>query len=438
MSSGTSIWPLSHGPSSSIGASETSYDSGIAGTPATPLEDAQGRFVVNLLTIELAVVVFTQKLALPLSGSGASRNQIALALVIHYAVLGILAWKGLLRVAPWRFLLFCLFCGTAFTFHARSEITTFSFTSIMLVLLILVFYIFIVPIKRQYYVLIVRNFIILTCIAGGLVWLDWATQLLGLGKTNLDALIPEVFRYKEYNYWNKMWGGLLHIKPNGTFFLEMSHLSQFIAIGLVFESVFFRRMSILIFLGVSTVASFGGTGLTLLLFCMPFILYRLPLSTLLAGTIAAPVVIIVALQLGYFDSIMTRSQEFGNKKASGNIRFIMPALAVKDAAEGPMSNFLMGRGAGSMKKGTNVIDNGLAWAPYSKIIVEYGVIAGLFWFFLIFISMFRRGIPIAASMALFIQYHLLNGSLAVPLHSIYAFILVTCYAFIDDEDASIK
>lgn len=438
MSFGTTIGPIPRGPSPIGDPSGAAYDSGAAWAAPTSLEDAQGRFIANLFSIELAVVMFTQKLALPLSGSGASRNQIALALVIHYGVLGILAWKGLLRVAPWRFLLFCLFCGTAFAFHARAENTAYSITSIMLVLVILVFYVFVVPIKRQYYMLVVRNFIILACVAGGLVWLDWATQIAGLGKTNLDAIIPEMFRYKEYNYWNRMWGGLLHIKPNGTFFLEMSHLSQFVATGLIFELAFFRRPQFVVFLGMSTVGAFGGTGLLVVACCLPLLLHRLPLAAILAGLLAVPVVLVVALQLGYLDSVMSRSQEFGDKNASGNIRFVKPAQAVMEAAEGPLDEFLMGHGAGTMKKGksakgSSAVDTAFAWAPYSKVIVEYGLIPAIFWFLLVFISMFRPGVPIAAGMALFVQYHLLNGALAVPLHTIYAFILVTCYSFTDDE-----
>lgn len=437
MSSGTTIGPIPHGPLAAGGAGADSAAKAPGWTLPNSIEDVQGRFLANLFSIELAILVFTQKIALPLSSAG-GRSQIAFALVLHYAVLGILAWKGMLRIAPWRLLLFCLFAGTSLVFHARAENTEYSFTSILLVILIVAFYVFVVPIKRQYYLIIVKNFVILACIAGVLTWLDWVTQLSGLGKTNLDNFIPDLFRYREYNYWNKMWGGPLHIKPNGTFFLEMSHLSQFIATGFIFEILFFRRLPVMIFLGLSTVGAFGGTGLTVLACSLPFLLHRLPLSTLLAGLVALPLLLGTAYQLGYVDAALSRSQEFDKNKSSANQRFVRPFEETVKAFTGPMDELIMGHGAGTMSKTKLVklnttIEEGVTWAPYSKVINEYGIVAFFFWFTLIFISMFRPGIPLAASVALFVQYHLLNGSLAVPLHTVYAFLLVTCYIFTDDE-----
>jgi hypothetical protein len=50
-------------------------------------------------------------------------------------------------------------------------------------------------------------------------------------------------------------------------------------------------------------------------------------------------------------------------------------------------------------------------------------VAFIFWALLILTSMFGHGVPFAISWVVFLQYQFMNGSLNVPLHTIYAVLL---------------
>jgi hypothetical protein len=392
----------------------------------------QSKLIARVFSIELALVVLTQKLAIPLG----SKAQVAVALIIHVAAYGFLFAKGCLRIHPTRMLLFVAMMAAAFMFHARFNLDDFSLTSVLLVFVILSFYVFIIPIDREGYLSIVRTFILIGVVAAGLVWVDWASQIVGLGKPNLDKIIPYDFQYRDYNYMNRFWFGPIHYKPNGIVFLETSHASQFLATALVFEFIFFRRLRYLAILGVSLLGTFGGTGLTILLFCSPFIVKELKGTGLLGLAVAAPIAALIAFQIGFFDNALRRMDEFDKTNASGNIRFVMPVKAVAEAATGPFDTLLFGKGAGTMPRGSNHGLASFAWAPYAKVVVEYGLIVAMLWFALTCAGVFRPGIPFVISWSLFVQYHLLNGALAVPIHTIYCLLLAGAFLIIEpDEDA---
>ena len=392
--------------------------------------ETQSKLVARVFSIELAFVVATQKLAIPLG----SKAQVAVALVLHLAAYGYLFSKGCLRIHPTRMLLFTVMMAAAFMFHARFTMDDFSLTSVLLVFVILSFYVFVIPINREGYLSIVRAFIFIAVVAAGLVWTDWASQIVGLGKPNLDKVIPYEFQYRDYNYMNRFWFGPIHFKPNGIVFLETSHASQFLATALVFEFIFFRRLRYLAILGISLLGTFGGTGLTILLLCSPFLLKELKGTGLLGLAVAAPIAALIAFQIGFFDNALRRMNEFDKANASGNIRFVMPVKAVAEAATGPVDTLLFGKGAGTMPRGANHGLASFAWAPYAKVVVEYGLIVALLWFVLTCAGVFRPGIPFVISWSLFVQYHFLNGALAVPIHTIYCLLLAGAFLIIDPEE----
>src|SRR5690606_35801183 len=63
--------------------------------PAVAAPDARAadmNFIVKIFTIEMVIVVITQKIAVPIGS--AETSQVALALLIHAGVLGILFLRG--------------------------------------------------------------------------------------------------------------------------------------------------------------------------------------------------------------------------------------------------------------------------------------------------------------------------------------------------------
>ena len=58
---------------------------------------------------------------------------------------------------------------------------------------------------------------------------------------NIDTLLPPPLLIPNFNYVQPIVWGLNYMKPNAVFFLEVSFLSQFIALALGIELVLFRR-----------------------------------------------------------------------------------------------------------------------------------------------------------------------------------------------------
>ena len=105
------------------------------------------------------------------------------------------------------------------------------------------------------------------------------------------------------------------------------------------------------------------------------------------------------------------------------MRFARPVEVVVETLFGDEKDLFLGKGAGEMPKGKSVRGANFAWAPYAKVFVEYGIIAFSFWLLLTLSAMFGHGVPFAISWVVFLQYQFMNGSLNVPLHTIYAALL---------------
>jgi len=390
--------------------------------------------VVKILTFSFLLIVITQKLAVPLGGD--VRNQVALALVVEYAVLGYLMFKGRAVVHPHRLFLYLLMAALLVLFNSTRSLSDYSLPGLMLFLVIFAMYVFVIPVDTQTYRRLMGNFVWIGLFAAGLVWMDWATQIVHLGMPNLEKVVPVEFLYREYNYLKRMWWGPLQMAPNGLFFLESSHLSQFLAMALIVEIVLFQRLSRMAILGVSMLASFGGTGLLMLTVCAPFLLMRLQPRIVIVLVMLAPLGLVLALQLGVIENISRRSDELGTRNASATVRFQKPIEVVSEAAAGPLDTFLMGQGPGTMPKGmVNQSAVTFAWAPYAKSIVEQGFIVFAVWMVLFCYCVFSPGIPFVIALAGFVQFQFLNGSLGVPLNSIYCLFLSGLYMITDRNSA---
>src|SRR5690606_30161627 len=149
--------------------------------------------------------------------------------------------------------------------------------------------------------------------------------------------------------------------------------------------------------------------------------------------LALPIAYIGASSIGLTSNIESRIGEFGARGTSGEMRFSRPAEAVVDAMFGDETDLFIGKGAGSMPKGQSQLGANFAWAPYSKVFVEYGIVAFAFWALLIITAMFGHGVPFAISWVVFLQYQFMNGSLNVPLHTIYAALLAASVVVVADR-----
>ncbi len=390
------------------------------------VDPATARRIAKVLSIHLVLVVITQKMALPVGGG----IQIAFAMALQYVVFAIFMLMGVLRIHMTRTLLLLAFIGFATATHALYPGSEgFSPGSIFLLILILAMYSFVVPIDEENYDRILKTFQMTAACASVLVFFNWGTQLAGLGIVNIEDFIPDSFQYINYVYMNKLRWDLHWIKPNGIFFLEVSHLSQFIGMALVIELIKFRRLAYAGLFSVALLSSFGGTGTLLVLASSPFLLAKLPRKYTVAILVAVPFLLVIAAQIGVLDNFTGRVEEFGQEKSSGYNRFVLPAVTAVEALGREGLGGLLGSGAGSIPAGDPSKGgfNGFAWSPYAKVVYEYGLIGFLLWLPLTAYAIFNRGIPFLICWIAFLQYNFLNGSLNVPLHTVYCYILAAGY-----------
>lgn len=386
-------------------------------------------FVIRVFTVEMIAVVVTQKVAVPI-GSAAT-SQVALALLLHAGALTLLGLRGILRINPVSLILWCGFAfvgGMCAVFLASPTYSTMSF---LLLLIISTFYVFRIEMDRESYLRWLKCFQWIAVGAASLVFLNWATQAVGLGIFNLQARMPERIVYLHYNYIQPIHWGSPWMKPNAIFFLETSHISQFIAMAIVIELTCFFRVRYLAFLGAGLLFTFGGTGMLTLALTLPFLLWRIPKGVIAAGILALPIAFFAAGSIGLLDNVIKRSTEIGQRGSSGEMRFSRPAEVVVEVLFGDESELFLGRGAGEMPKGKSQLGANFAWAPYAKVFVEYGIIGFAFWAALIVTAMFGHGVPFAISWVVFLQYQFMNGSLNVPLHTIYACLLAASIVVVD-------
>ena len=317
-----------------------------------------------------------------------------------------------------------LFCGFTFVAGLSAVVLaspSYSVMSLLLLIIISAFYLFRVQLDWEHYLKWLANFQRIAAVAAGLLFFNWATQFIGLGIVDLNSLIPRRLLYLHYNYIQPIHWGSPWMKPNAVFFLETSHISQFIAMAIVIELTCFFRMRYLAFLGAALLSSFGGTGMMTLALTVPFLLGRVPRGLIFAGILALPIAYIGASSIG-LTKYESRIGEFGAQGTSGEMRFCGRRGGRRRHVR-RRDRSLHRQGAGSMPKGQSQLGANFAWAPYSKVFVEYGIVAFAFWALLIITAMFGHGVPFAISWVVFLQYQFMNGSLNVPLHTIYAMLL---------------
>jgi len=275
------------------------------------------------------------------------------------------------------------------------------------------------------------NAIVLVC------WIVAAQQLIQhtIGYQywpNMNAWLPDNMEFNYYNYMAAMaWKSSIY-RPNGVFFLEPSVLSQFIALGIVVEFVFFRRALILAFMAASLIACFSGTGLLLLLIVSPLLVFKLGqrglfmVAPLLAGVVA------VAVRLGWLDVVQTRMSTLHMQGRSANDRFIQPALYLRDLFRSGL-DALIGIGAGNIRQ-----DQDYVWWPVTKVSVEYGVPTAIVLYTFLIFSLFKGAPSRTLALGCLTMYSILNASYAVPLYSVAAVMLCTMFRIHPKSGAPIK
>jgi len=205
---------------------------------------------------------------------------------------------------------------------------------------------------------------------------QFAVQLIGMPFIDPLASIPDALMLQGYNTIQPLSYGASIIKSNAMFFLEASHLSKALAMAILIELIYFRRLRFLALFACCYGFTFSGTGIITLAAGILTGLAYIPRKWIL--TCAAVGVLIAAIvgAAGLADVWVDRTSEFGNTRSSATIRFVTPYTRLWEVLNDDFR--LFGRGAGSVEESFTVVGGVEAFDPTPvKLIYEYGPIAAI-------------------------------------------------------------
>lgn len=236
---------------------------------------------------------------------------------------------------------------------------------------------------------IFRNFAALIAVCASL---QFVLQFARIQLFSFAGFLPDaVLLESSYNVVVPIWYGSTVYKANGIFLLEPSLLSQFVAIALVIEFLYFGSLVRMGLLVLALLLAFSGTGALILGFAV-FVagvvergsLWRIVTFLLVGGSVAALFGSTIAPE--YVDSIVRRVGELSSDQASGFIRFVSPYMMVADVTADPRA--ILGFGPGTAERFDSL---GYTYGinALTKILVEYGI-PGLLLYVLLLLSAFYR------------------------------------------------
>jgi hypothetical protein len=216
------------------------------------------------------------------------------------------------------------------------------------------------------------------------------------------------------------------LKSNGLFLYEPSALSQLTALGILIEVLEFRRPRHLFVMALGMLMAYSGSGLMLLLVCLPVFGLRnrgAALSALLVAIFAIGLFASGIIDLSVF---LGRVDEFNDTHQSGFARFVAPFwLAADNFDTASLQALLLGNGPGTENLFASNTWHGAHGVTWIKLFFEYGII-GTFIFICFLASSFKNAIsPRLLVPAIFFYYFFIDGMLLNPAFVTMAIVLCT-------------
>lgn len=325
----------------------------------------------------LFLCVFMQRFGVPLAGGGMILNVVGplgLGLAIIATFAGILAFDRV-RLPIFLTLVTFVMLGQV---HAYLGVVAYNgvidMPSMAQWLGITSFTVFVCTqrIPEDEFFALVNRFLLVIAFAG---IIQFFAQFIGISIFRFTGWLPSsMLAERGWHLQIPMGIGDLY-KSNGFFLVEPSVTSQFLAMGIIIEILFFRRWLYLLVFGFTLVLADSGTGELVLAAFVLTVAARLrwkgvalaALSILFAAVIAGAVMLLVP---AVANIAVERLNEFNTRGSSGFTRFVTPFWLLSDVLrEYPIAAFF-GIGAGTSERLT---------LPYLyavdtpvKIAVEYG------------------------------------------------------------------
>ncbi len=239
----------------------------------------------------------------------------------------------------------------------------------------------------------------------------------------IDNLLPQEFIVQGFNAQGTINYGSTQIRATGMFMLEPSFLTQFLAVAIVAESVTSRRLWPLGLYVIGIVVAHAGTGILILLICMPFVVFLHRRWDLLALGVLGVVAVFAFGELLNLQFITNRASEFNDPNSSGFARFVGGFYMFEQMLWPNLPRALFGYGAGSFLDYARLFEIEVADMPMTKMIFEFGVVGAFTYFGFIASSLFASPLPRMLSVAIALTF-LLNGMYVPFSHGLALGLLV--------------
>lgn len=388
--------------------------------PEASVKDRDAAAVRRWLIFALFASIFLQRFALPIGEDGLAIN----LLVTVFALL-VLAVRGAVTLDPVRTVLFfILAAGASLSTALNAGIA--SVPSLALFLLIYAPYMLSLRNSEGVFEACVRAFQVMVLICALLGILQFLAQF-AIGRSipfSFRGLVPDALLLPGFHTENPLSWNSPYFKSNGFFLVEPSTFSQYLALAVILELLYFGVSWRLLIFGLALPTSYSGTGLVLLLFILPWLmLYRRAYGAVVGGL----VLVLLAVATGSLwnlDALLSRVNEFGSQGSSANARFIAGAWVVGTFLLDSARDVIFGLGPGAYPQYVKLVPYEAHDPAWVKMIFEYGLLgSAVFWpFFLI--SVFRGSLSRWVSWSALIGYLTFGGMLLDPRLQIW--ILVFC------------
>jgi hypothetical protein len=226
-----------------------------------------------------------------------------------------------------------------------------------------------------------------------------------------DRVLPASMFIPNFNLRIPLGDGLALLKSSGLWFLEPSHFSQTIALGLIIEFIYFRRVWFLALLALAYLVSFSGTGLLLLVGTGILGAVVTRRWEILAAILLAALTAFLFRDVPPFSYFAARTAEFTNPLASGSMRLLAPYWWVSDVLFASAQNALLGFGPGNIKVVLARVDYSVQDSSWLKLFGEYGLIGGVPFLSFYLYVLLRHSPNVILSLACLVQFALLGGYL---------------------------
>ena len=379
--------------------------------------------VLIFFAFEIICCTFLQKFAIPitinLGKSSTSLGSVEVALPLTYIALGILFLFRAPRVDPVRLALMLMFFFLAFISTLLLN-STYSASSILLIIALTMATLFEIEVSPNTYKSCLKIYLNIMILVGLIVTLQWLIQIFFTWRLwpNLDRLVPIDYLYTGYVYLQGVTANSRYMKPNGIFFLEVSYISQFTAMALAIELIYFRRLARLVFYAVVLLESFAGTGLLLLALGAPALLMRMSWKSILMVALLLAASVAVAYQIHWYEQVQHRFTEYQHVESSSGARFVEPFNKLIEVVV-RKNSLLTGEGPGNIEK---QFERGGYWWPLTKASDEYGLLAGLCYVLYAGYMLFGRAPSKRLGLLLFIIFNIMGG-FGIVVYAIYFYVL---------------